>query len=582
MRRLSLSRQQLAIIVLVVLITVSFFNDQKSIFVAEENEKEIEHVSVDRNSSLVLDAQEEPNSIVVLNTTSVAKKDREPSNVRSENIDKLISTAVVNDNNSALAEKSPTPLDAIDIPMNQDSTFVQSDVFKIIHIPSETRIEVHLKPNRRCQDPFLQGRISGWSLSMIQFEKITQNNVVVGNYDLQHIPISGQYYLEVLVVLCEKYGDDYRSMNFRGVEPCSEVYDDDRHQLTANKGNATLDLVAMDNDSKLSKDFKGRWVHKSLLSNDRQLLPQNETFALKRPRPTYTPYQPVDGGNSRVHGKYRRDIMYQYVYQWNEVGSDAVLNQPGLSGLLPPKEQQESGSSNSEDPNASKTHVCFVGASHSKEFKNGCHEVLEKTLDLAKEENLTTSLVDNFYCTNIDIRYPANIGFYVFDGSERATEGVSEANLHNLELLQCTHVVVGMFQWYFSFVPIIDSTESKNPKNHFSFDEWKDGMSRAVKVLGQRSSSSSSSIRRVYLRSAHPNGFSARQITCQDFRTVYNSKIATEILREIADEHEVSFMDTSFLMDAIWDTAQDWNHYTHQFRFTESQLVLSQIINESA
>ncbi len=200
---------------------------------AEESGKEIH-----RNSSLVLDAEEQI-------------------------------SMVVHDNNSSLDEKSGAPFakDEISIPMNQNSSYVQSDVSKIVHIPSENRIEVHLNPNqRRCQNPLLQGRISGWSLSMIQFENIT-DNMVVGNYDLRHIPISGQYYLEVLVILCEKYGDDYRYVNIKRT-PCLEINADDRHQLTAGNGLAIMELVALDN-SKLFKDFKGRWVHESLISNDR-------------------------------------------------------------------------------------------------------------------------------------------------------------------------------------------------------------------------------------------------------------------------------------------------------------------------
>ena len=87
------------------------------------------------------------------------------------------------------------------IPMNMHSSFVESEVSRIIHSPSESRIEVHLKPMRRCKNPLLKGRISGWSLSMIEFDNITDDKVI-GHYDLYHTPVSGTYHVEILVVSC--------------------------------------------------------------------------------------------------------------------------------------------------------------------------------------------------------------------------------------------------------------------------------------------------------------------------------------------------------------------------------------------
>ena len=99
------------------------------------------------------------------------------------------------------------------IPTNNSSDYVGSDVLKIVHVPTRSRIEVHLQANfiQTCQNPLLKGRISGWSLLLVDFEttinnnSTNNNNVLVGSYDPSALPVSGKYYLEVVVLMCERY-----------------------------------------------------------------------------------------------------------------------------------------------------------------------------------------------------------------------------------------------------------------------------------------------------------------------------------------------------------------------------------------
>ena len=154
-----------------------------------------------------------------------------------------------------------------------------------------------------------------------------------------------------------------------------------------------------------------------------------------------------------------------------------------------------------------------------------------------------------------------------------------------IEQQQCTHAVVGLFQWYFSYENKIEW------KKEITFNEWKAGMIRTVKMLQDSSQSPSSSLRKIYLRSAHANGFSSAHVACppDDFRTPINAKIATEIVEEIVEEFNssgtntssvapVSFLDTSLFVDGIWDSAGDWSHFNHVNLEMESKFVLSKIL----
>lgn len=485
---------------------------------------------------------------------------------------------------------------AVDIPLNRNSSFVQLDVSKIIHIPSKSRIEVHLKPTRRCKNPLLKGRISGWSLSMIEFENITDDKVV-GHYDLYYMPLSGNYYIEILTVLCEKYGDGYRSMNLR--EPCLEIAKDDSHQLTAGNGvdeHATIYLEVAPNQNKTSnknKEAIGRWLHHSLHSDRKELLDENDISQLPRPLPVFTPHQAGPAwcnlGKKEAFcdliGTNGRQLIwsnYTY-YEWNS-GSDEVWSKDYLTGFLGP-----------EYSKGDHMNVCFMGASHSRVFRHGCNKVRDRTVQLAKQQGLDWSLIDNLKCTQIDTRFPALDGY----PEQRAYKGVdvnltvSDKVIRQIDEKQCTHIVLGLFQWYFSYQNLYEW------RKELTFNDWKAGMKRTVQMIQEsaRSSSSSpsspSSLRKIYLRSAHANGFGSTSIECppKDFRTPVNAKIATEIIAEIVDEvnnnttrgssvPQVSFLDTSPIIDGRWDSSRDWSHYSNEMLLMETKFILSTILRD--
>jgi hypothetical protein len=73
-----------------------------------------------------------------------------------------------------------------------------------------------------------------------------------------------------------------------------------------------------------------------------------------------------------------------------------------------------------------------------------------------------------------------------------------------------------------------------------------------------------------------------------------NADGATMILREIAKGFSaspspspsspppiVSFIDTNFLIDPVWDWAEDWSHYIDENGEVEAKFILSEILKEA-
>jgi hypothetical protein len=301
-----------------------------------------------------------------------------------------------------------------EIPIHKSSSYVKSDVSKIIHVPAELRIEVHLKAKsiRRCQNPFFKGRISGWSLSMIHFDSNTNSNndtdVVVGTYDLSQIPMSGRYYVEILVLLCEGYGENFRDVNLAGV--CLETVEDANHRITEENGMASIDIdIDVDRASlrhqqhqhqqqrqlqnamttTTSRGIGGRWLHKKFLAKQQAQIKKhqqrqqpNRADAIVPPKPLFTRSEGME-----------LPPFTDYTFRWNK-GPNEVLNQPGLVGLLLAHDDDDDdddggggGEGNKNTTNNNKTssqtppytQVCFLGASHSRELTNHCHRLLNQT-----------------------------------------------------------------------------------------------------------------------------------------------------------------------------------------------------------
>jgi len=508
----------------------------------------------------------------------------------------------------------------VPIPANDRSRFVASDVRSIAHVPVESRIEVRLRSDRTCQDPYVLGRISGWSLSLVKFrlsedhdddDDYDDDDVLVGVYDRSALPVSGRYHLELIVLLCERYDhhhhyrphDDETSTttsmtkaaenrtttgwinitdvvclydhggeeeaHFRITDrdafidvlvPAAAAAVDDR------EGSATTTTTTDTGDE--SDGGKGQWIHKDLLAaiaaaaDDDNNNNNNSTGLLELlppeqlPRPIYTRYQ---ADKQTVHAEklaYKRYLSY--TYRWNEPYAD--LNLPGLAAA--PLDPGGAGGSNETQ---SVVRVCFVGSSHSRELNDTCGKLLleASSSGLVVSERLSS-------CAWLKYDYPWDLTA----GNVRK----------NLKAEGCTHAVVGLFQWYFSYMNYLWTTKG-------GLGGFADRMTEAVGLLAEAARDPGLPLfRRVVLRSAHPNGLGFRHVKCPpaDRRTYPNAEIATSIVRDIAaavdaargEEAAVTttFVDTRFLIDPVWDSQQDLSHYKNEIAEQEARFILREIL----
>ena len=460
----------------------------------------------------------------------------------------------------------------IEIPTNNASKFVASDVARVVHVPSKSRIEVHLNDYdvRECKNPMVLGRISGWSISsfVMGFGNDDNNrSILIGTYDRSTMPVAGTYYLELIVMLCERYDDDedsVKSVDLRQLCLYDHGTGTEYHHMITQFG-SSIDVSPM-----VDKDMgdssppppddntsprMGRWIYKNLLEtvapNYGAAVDSGPTTAaldLELPPPLYTRYQ-VSKYSMFPEGW--TFLFDNYTYQWNNLGPSADLDRPDLyypSNIV-------------DTTDLAPLKVCFVGSSHSRVLKNACLRML----------NASSIESQDLGCKLVWVNYPNN----VTDDSTEIRSTIEEAG--------CTHAIFGLYQWYFSH----------HSKHRIFWGDFEEALTGAIRVLDDIARDPETRLRRVLLRSLHPNGLGFAYSACPptDFRTFPNTDFATSVVKKIAEDFSseakknnvnevVSFLDTRFLMDPVWDSNMDWSHYDWEVSEIEAKFMVSEIMNE--
>uniref|UniRef100_A0A7S4ELH4 Uncharacterized protein n=1 Tax=Pseudo-nitzschia australis TaxID=44445 RepID=A0A7S4ELH4_9STRA len=652
------------------------------------------------------------------------------------------------------ATKTKTPSIATEIPTNTQSAYASSDVLRILHVPSKFQIEIHLQANttRRCQDPVFVGRISGWSLAMIEFETrerrgggygygnsngndATDIVVVVGKYDPHQMPVTGKYYIEIIVLMCEappwENGsgaddiDDNGDDDDTGVDLkkfCIEDTTNATNRITAGNGDAFIEIDSSPMTSGVgsasmrttnmmipsTNPFVGRWLHKSLLEKERgkkershnggitdnTLLPLLETSSSDTTKPLFTRYQPRgcmlsdriaehNKNSTTCNQAVDRSRFDPYVFHWAEDGPVSKPNEPYLH-LVPrddlpdrtvvPQDDNDTTDTidnNNDHRQRQPQHVCFVGSSHSVLLSGECNALLQRTRIIQAQKRLCFEasshralsnkcksllqrtrkkqaqtqnqyplhpLLLDLKCSYINVQFPFQIqkgcplqmdpkecklNFPPLSplASKNSTAVSALASstwvAKNIEKPNCTHVVLGLFQWPFSFY-------QTHPK--LTFPKWKQDIVKVVRILlhyNDRASPNTNSnnnnktkkkrnnLKKIILRSVHTNGLKEHVSKCppNDFRNPYNAHVCNRMLRDIATSFEsdtsssiysskngnsnsthtkefsntsgvdtiVSFVDTDFITGPVWDSAEDWSHYNGEIGTQEIKYLLYEI-----
>mgnify|MGYP000417147745 CR=1 FL=1 len=475
--------------------------------------------------------------------------------------------------------------------LNPECTMAQ-DILSVRHLPELGQIEIILRENSKCPHPHLMGRLSGPALVMMKFSTTntstsssTTTTTVVGSYT--PVPLAGRYFLEIIVVMCHDFSLD---LQFNFTKTCVEH--PQRNRLLGDHAHIQIQIQRHvpkkePSSSASSSVWTGFWLHNA----------PNETYA-----PVYTRYQPKeclplalasslkisDTSTAQLQLATRKEDCsattsrkrfepyktYQY-YRYDSSSSNQTILSP--TNPFPNKSDNKSPVLWAQKP----TTLCLVGDSHSR--------------------NLYQSLIQHHHISpennNVLVTYPLT--------------SKHPRNVHTktiaASLGACHKIILAVGQWPVSFQQ--KPRKGDNP-NYYEKPTLFATYHREIQSMltrlqdyyhdARRSSDSTtdSNSMEIILRSIHYNPLNALNSgVCppMDWRnpTVvdgYNA-ILQQAVEEYNNNHTASdadasltqqgrlkvkirFVDTNFIVGAMWDASLDWGHVPPLATHVESLYLL--------
>ena len=518
-----------------------------------------------------------------------------------------------------------------------------------------------------------------------------RRNIIIGKYDPATIPLSGShsYYIEILVLLCEEPNWDDNLQDL-----CLKDTNIPKTRITASPANITIDTGSIVNnkDNNNNKPPSGRWLHNSLRRTKRSKDEYNNNTSNCQqllPDPLYTRYQPTGCMESEKYFKSTKNTtecqnavdlgpFRSYKFVWD----DPYMNRP----LLPLKylqfsnHQRSSSTSittttttstiqttmkrSSQQSSPSATHVCFIGLSHSGTLAKKCNNLL-----LRHRKNINDELPFKLKCSHIQVKFPfqiirggppddlTSINKYDNNDNDNNNNNNNSAPIQqqqqqqsmmvrkrekqqkfwvykNLIQPKCTHAVIGLYQWPFSFYQAEISSQLR-------FEDWKTDMENVIQIIAKNTNNNTNNDNsindnsnnitinkngssrdngnklEIILRSVHTNGLKEHVTQCPpiDFRTPYNTMICNQILQDIAiastkqnstiitaknvtattnhaldnttsssnfinndNNLSITYIDTGFITAPVWDSKKDWSHLNDEAGTEEIKYILYEIL----
>lgn len=400
------------------------------------------------------------------------------------------------------------------IKINTNSTMAL-DIEQILHHPNESKIEIILRTPRKCKSPVVRGRISGPSLSIIEWSKrnaAAYTNILVGRYNRALFPRSGKYYVEIIGLLCNELKDEDNFTTTCLENPLS-------HRITSDDASINVrTLIGKDN---IQTSTMGRWVHVSQSPYQNRGLPVE---------PIFTRFQPEqcrgEENELKPRCKAATDLarFSPYNFEWN----NSTHSKLDKNYLLKRNK---------------KMIVCFMGFSHSG-------IIIRQTIGLFREIDMLkyNDYLEVAWCK---ARYPADI--------------TSNFTRSCFSEWSCTHLVVAVGQW-------------PAGRNGTSFPEYKEDMQSAIMTIEKEIADAHQPVD-FFLRSIHYNPIGDAIGACPpaDFRLPSVIDGYNMVIKELSDEHGIKYLDTDFIMGAMWDSAKDWCHYDNEAGSNDALYILREV-----
>ena len=67
----------------------------------------------------------------------------------------------------------------------------------------------------------------------------------------------------------------------------------------------------------------------------------------------------------------------------------------------------------------------------------------------------------------------------------------------------------------------------------------------------------------------------------RDWRNAPNIEMYNKVTRNVARDFNMPFLDTNFIIDLIWDSSRDWNHYRDEVVVMENVYLLDRMLSYS-
>jgi len=439
------------------------------------------------------------------------------------------------------------------LPINPTGT-LSNDILAIEHVPDESAIHVQFRSNGRCVNPYLRGRLSGPTLSILEWTTPTRKNTKVGRYQ---VPIPGPYFVEIIAITCNdfSYNTSY-DFQFTCIEDVMN------HRLTKTNTQIVIDSAdttsagtAAANNNAAAR-FTGYWLHQP----DERARQQDfaSVYTRFQPRgcrriddPTHEDYE-----NPPMHCIQPTDLNrfepylnhFQY-YEYNY-----------FQGKQQQEQQQEGWQPVSLLPDGaskltalSPTTICLVGASHSRTIK----------ASIDNYHNITMAN-NNIHVEWINVKFPRNL---------------NNKTLPELKKKKCDKLIVGIGQWPASFT-------GKKPTLFLDYDfQFRRLLMRLQTFLDPSVE--------IWARSIHYNPLNVMNSAyCppRDWRSPPVLDGYNAIIRQACHDAQnssssdatgkealprVRFVDTNFIVGPLWDASSDWGHVCPQASHVEALYLLA-------
>ena len=408
----------------------------------------------------------------------------------------------------------------LQIPINKEGTLV-GDIISIVHAPDQSSILVSLKPNGRCPNPYLRGRISGPALSVLTWSHsmTTTASILKGTYQ---VPVSGTYLVEIIAITCENFVED---IHYDFTHTCVE--DPLRHRLT--RTNVKIDVTDIHNNK--SREKTGFWMHQ-----------QDERAANNDYAAVYTRFQPR--GCIRIDDPTHEHFEMPPPYcieptDLNRFEPYATTFQYFDENAMP-----HPFTTLQDLKRPQPTSICLVGHSHSRTLR----------ASMEMHHNMTVDTL-NIRIIWVKAKFPHEVNNKTILG-----EMVGH----------CDKVIIAVGQWSASFSggkpTLMDDYLYKVQK---MFQRLQLFLSPKVDIIA---------------RSIHYNPLNERISSCppKDWRypTVidgYNQVIQQAVEGTVKGPNvpRIRFVDTNFIVGPMWDASSDWGHVANHASHVEALYLVA-------